>query len=139
MLEEVEKRAHVSTTQEARRITQVVLRTLVSLMPREASHMLYNAVSETLKPTGAAAQPHVSTNVGELIETVAGEARCSPEQARHYIQAVFSTLADHDSRIADVLARKWPQELLHSPAVATAPHSNAAYGGPTVVDAQPTG
>ena len=108
LLAEVKSRAQISCAEEARTATEAVLRTLVSTMSPDNSHVLYEAIPTRLKPIAGAMPAHPSRDVNELVQTVARETPCPSERARYYVRAVFSTLADHHPTIGHVLARQWP-------------------------------
>lgn len=102
LLAEVESRARIPVAEEARTVTEAVLRTLVSPMSPDNSHPLYQSMPTSLKPVAGATPPHLSTDVDELVGTVAMATACSAERVRYYVEAVFSALADHEPEIAGI-------------------------------------
>jgi uncharacterized protein (DUF2267 family) len=98
----------MSSDEEARRATEAVLRSLLTVMPPEEVHPIYVSVPEILQPADAAAPPHIVRDVETLLGLVARESLSSPDRARYYTQAVFGALVDAEPRLADVLTRWWP-------------------------------
>ena len=108
LLAEVKSRAQISCAEEARTATEAVLRTLVSTMSPDNSHVLYEAIPTGLKPI-AGAMPAHPVQRRQRTGPNGGEGNpCPSERARYYVRAVFSTLADHHPTIGHVLARQWP-------------------------------
>lgn len=115
LLEKVEYRAGVGSAKEAREATQVVLRGLVSVVPRQALPDLFDSTPSSLEPASALTPQDLKDDPAGFVRAVADGLGCSPERARYLIRAVLSALVEQDRDIAGVLAARLPDDMLTPP------------------------